>query len=49
MTVWCAGLDEMQSHTNLHACIHEIELCVKLVIYKDYTEMHDQQNIKFRT
>jgi len=21
-------------------------LCVKLVIYKDYTEMHDQQNIK---
>jgi len=23
------------------------ELCVKLVIYKDYTEMHGQQNIKF--
>jgi hypothetical protein len=22
------------------------ELCVKLVIYKDYTEMHGQQNIK---
>jgi hypothetical protein len=22
------------------------DLCVKLVIYKDYTEMHAQQNIK---
>jgi hypothetical protein len=22
------------------------ELCVKLVIYKNYTEMHGQQNIK---
>jgi len=27
--------------------IHEKELCVKLVIYKDCTEMHGQQNIKF--
>jgi len=28
--------------------IHEKEMCVKLVIYKDYTEMlHGQQNIKF--
>jgi len=27
--------------------IHEKELCVKLVIYKDYSEMHGQQNIKF--
>jgi hypothetical protein len=27
--------------------IHEKELCVKLVIYKDYTEMHGQQNIYF--
>jgi hypothetical protein len=26
--------------------IHEKELCVKLVIYKDYTEIHGQQNIK---
>jgi len=26
--------------------IHEKELCVKLVIYKDYPEMHGQQNIK---
>ena len=24
------------------------ELCVKLVIYKDYIEMHGQQNIKYR-
>jgi hypothetical protein len=24
-----------------------MELCVKLVIYKDYTDMHGQQNIKF--
>ena len=26
--------------------IHEEELCVKLVIYKDCTEMHGQQNMK---
>jgi len=26
--------------------IHEKELCVTLVIYKDYTEMHGQQNAK---
>ena len=26
--------------------MHEKELCVMLVIYKDYTEMHGQQNIK---
>ena len=27
--------------------VHEKELCVKLVIYKDYTEMlHGQQNIQ---
>jgi len=26
--------------------INEKELCVKLVIYKDYTEMHGQQDIK---
>jgi len=24
------------------------EFCVKLVIYKDYIEMHGQQNIKFQ-
>jgi hypothetical protein len=29
--------------------IHEKELCAKLVIYKDYTEMHGQENIKFFT
>jgi len=27
--------------------VHEKELCLKFVIYKDYTEMHDQQIIKF--
>jgi hypothetical protein len=27
--------------------VHEKELCVKLVVYKDYTERHGQQNIKF--
>jgi hypothetical protein len=27
--------------------IHEKELCVNLVIYKDYTEMYGQQNTKF--
>jgi len=26
--------------------IHEKELCIKLVIYKNYTEMHGQQNVK---
>jgi len=26
--------------------IHKKALCVKLVIYKDYTEMHGQQKIK---
>jgi hypothetical protein len=26
--------------------IHKKELCVKLVIYKDYAEMQSQQNIK---
>ena len=26
--------------------MYEKELCVKLVIYKDYTEMHGQQNMK---
>jgi hypothetical protein len=27
--------------------INEKELCLRFVIYKDYTEMHGQQNIKF--
>jgi hypothetical protein len=27
--------------------VHEKELCVKLVIYKDCTEMHGRQNITF--
>ena len=27
--------------------IYEKELCVKLVIYKNYIKMHGQQNIKF--
>ena len=27
--------------------IHEKELCIKLIIYKNYTEMFDQKNIKF--
>jgi len=26
--------------------IHKKELCVKFIIYKYYTEMHGQQNIK---
>jgi hypothetical protein len=25
----------------------KMELCVRMVIYKDYTEMQGQQNIKF--
>jgi hypothetical protein len=31
---------------DLEINIHDKELCVKLVIYKVYTEMHGQQNIK---
>jgi len=27
--------------------VHQKELFVKLVIYKDYNEMHGQKNIKF--
>jgi len=33
----------------IHINIHEKELCVRLVTYKDYTEMHGQQNIKIIT
>jgi len=29
--------------------IHEKEMCIKLVIYKDYTEMHGQQNLKLHS
>jgi len=29
--------------------IHEKEMCAKLVIYKDYTKMHGQQNIKVKS
>ena len=28
--------------------IHEKELCVKLVVNKDYTKKHGKQNIKFQ-
>jgi hypothetical protein len=28
--------------------IHEKEFCVRLVIYKDYTDMHGQQSVKNR-
>jgi hypothetical protein len=27
--------------------VHKKELCVKLFVYKDYTEKHGQQNIKY--
>jgi len=42
-------LSKQQLHTyriEIPVNTHEKELCVKLVIYKDYTEMHGQQNIK---
>jgi hypothetical protein len=29
--------------------IHEKEMCFMLVIYKDYTEMHGQQNMKIKS
>jgi len=32
---------------DLESICKEKELCIKLVIYKNYTEMHGQQNIKF--
>jgi hypothetical protein len=35
-----------QNMQRIEINIHEKELCVRLVIYKDYTEMHGQQNIK---
>jgi len=41
--------DEHMSARNMYRIeinIHEKELCVQLVLYKDYTEMHGQQNIK---
>ena len=34
------------SHVPIIRRINEKELCVKLVIYKDYTEMHCQQNVE---
>jgi hypothetical protein len=36
-----------QNMYRIEVNIHEKELCIKLVIYKDYTEMHGQQNLKF--
>jgi len=38
---WCSKHVE-----NRNKYIRKIELCVKLVIYKNWTEMHGQQNIK---
>jgi len=32
---------------NLNKHIRKKELCVKLVIYKNYTEMHGQQNMSY--
>jgi hypothetical protein len=43
--VLCADLDERNMY-RIEIKLHEKELCVKLVIYKDFTEMHGQQNIK---
>jgi len=41
-TSWYAGLDG-----TIEMNVHGKELCVKLVIYKDYNEMHGQQIKKF--
>jgi hypothetical protein len=41
--------DEHRGARNMYRIeinIYEKELCFKLVIYKNYTEMHGQQNIK---
>jgi hypothetical protein len=35
-----------QNMQRIEINIHEKELCVRLVIYKDYTEVHSQQIIK---
>jgi len=35
-----------QNMKKIEINVHENELCVKLVIYKDYTDIHGQQNIK---
>jgi hypothetical protein len=44
MTMQCKT---SKTNTSIKISIHEKELCLKLVIYKDYTEMHGQQNVKF--
>ena len=41
---WVHGCSKHVENWNKH--IRKKELCVKLVIYKEYTEMHGQQNIK---
>jgi hypothetical protein len=41
---WAWGCSKHVENWNKHI---EKEVCVKLVIYKKYTEMHGQQNIKF--
>jgi hypothetical protein len=43
--------DEHEVARNMHRIeinVQKKELCVKLVIYKNYTEMHGQLNIKLR-
>jgi hypothetical protein len=40
---WVRGCSKHVENWNKHI---EKELCVRLVIYKNYTEMHSQQNVK---
>ena len=39
----------MRLMSRIEINIHGKDFCVKLVIYKDYTEMHEQENIKYFT
>jgi hypothetical protein len=43
---WARGCSKHVENWNKHI---EKELCVKMVIYKNYTEMHGQQNVTLKT
>jgi len=44
---WEQGCSKHVENWNKYEYIRKKELCVKLVIYKHWTEMHGQQTIKF--
>jgi hypothetical protein len=50
MSYWYSSADDghmaARNMYRIEINIHEKKFCIKLVIYKDYTEMHGQQNTK---